>query len=151
MIARLGDAVAFEPAFQAYELRKANVPWPRVARLCGFASVAACATAVTRFYQGAALARGRELAEYALQTELDRLDDLAATFYVAAHTGDLDAAKFLLSISAQRGRWQGWERTDRTDEGPRTIIISGGPEMAAELRAAAHDAHPHLVIDGGEG
>lgn len=135
----------FDPALKAYQLRLAAVPLHEVAARTGYNSPEACSQAIVNHLQVAALQRGEAMAQFALQIELDRLDALAAAFHDRATGGDVDAAKILLSISAQRGKWQGFERNVAKSE-TRTIIITGGPEMAAQLEAAARESHPHLVI-----
>jgi hypothetical protein len=137
---------AFNPALKAVMMRQAGSPWHEVAQQCGYASITHAAADIVKMYQSVAMERGEEIQKYALQQELDRLDALQASIWDQAIGGDMDAYDRVLKTIAIRGKYQGFEK-ERREEGSRTIIISGGDTMGAELEAAARAAHPHLVID----
>lgn len=138
------------PQYQAYLLRQRGVSWEQAAALTGFADVGACARAIAIYFQTAAIQREREISGHALQQELDRLDLYQNAYWDMAIGGDVKAMGVLLSVSSMRGRWLGWEKEDKADEGMRTILISGDADMAADMREQARIAHPHLVINQDE-
>lgn len=145
--AAIAQGDVMDPALEAYNLRQSGRTWPEIARRTGYVTVSECGDAVLLYIQQVAVNRSDELRAMAFEFEMGRLDALTAAVWDSAMEGDLDAAKFCLSVSTQRGRWHGWEREVKVQDN-RTIIISGGQSMAEEMRAAAVAMHPHLVIDG---
>jgi hypothetical protein len=99
--------------------------------------------AVTAYLQKTAVDRFNDQQQRDRELELDRLDALQATIWEQAASGDLEACNVLLKIMALRGKFHGFDKAS-AEPPRRTLIITGGPEMAAELEAAALAAHPHL-------
>lgn len=139
----------FEAAYEAHRLRVSGMPWRDVARLAGYATETSAQLAVQAYLQRAVLERSKEQRAAALATELDRLDELHYAYYRQALGGDLDAAKFVLSVSAQRAKYEGLEVRDDAPETRRTIVITGSSEeYIGRLKDLVLAPPEHRVIEG---
>lgn len=117
---------AFEPAYEAHKLRMAGYSWAEVARMTGYQSAPAASTAVKVYLSGAATELSNQRRKDALDLELNRLDDLQASWWKAATHGDDKAANVVLKIIGQRARLLGLEEATKDNQGgTRTILVMG--------------------------
>jgi hypothetical protein len=138
-------------AEHAHRLHVDGQTWTTIAESVGFISAQVAQMAVTAYLQKAAVGRAPELRQAALATELDRLDALHATFWPLALEGDMQAANTVLKIIDRRMRLLRLDDAS-TEMGnvSRTILISGGDDMADQLREAALNDEREKVRRGGD-
>jgi hypothetical protein len=104
------DVEVFDPAFEAHRMRLTGAAWSDIAAATGYSSGAVCQLAVTAFLQKAAVTRTPEQQRAAVQTELDRLDELQRTCWLAATNGDVKAGHLVLKIIVERVKLLGLDR-----------------------------------------
>jgi hypothetical protein len=130
------EVEVFDPAYEAHRLRVTGATWADVAVATGYSSGAVCQLAVTAYLQKAALTRTPEQQRAALQTELDRLDELQRTCWPAATNGDLKAAHLALKIIVERAKLLGLDRPQEDAGAQQTLVIGGtSEEYIAGLKA----------------
>jgi hypothetical protein len=130
------DVEVFDPAHEAHRLRVTGAAWSDIAAATGYSSGAVCQLAVTAYLQKAALMRSPEQQRAALQTELDRLDELQRTCWPAATNGDLKAAHLALKIIVEGAKLLGLDRQPEDAREQQTIVIGGtSDEYIAGLKA----------------
>jgi hypothetical protein len=93
--------------------------------------------------QKAALMQTPERQRAALQTELDRLDELQRTCWPAATNGDVKAGHLALKIIAERVKLLGLDRSPEETRDRETIVIGGTEaEYVAALKAVLAPSQP---------
>jgi hypothetical protein len=122
------DVEVFDPAHEAHRLRVTGAAWSDIAVATGYSSGAVCQLAVTAYLQKAALMQTPEQQRAALQTELDRLDELQRTCWPAATSGDVKAGHLALKIIVERARLLGVNQPPQGDRTQQTIVIGGTSE-----------------------
>lgn len=127
-------------AYKAHMLRLQGNSWEVVADRADYASGSGAAAAVQTWLQRGALADGLEIAAQRARMALERTEQTIAAFWDKMVAGDADAAKIVLKANADYFRMAGLERALTTITSKQTIVISGGPDMAAQLQAAAEQA-----------
>ena len=126
-----------DPAAAAHRLRVAENDWNAIATSVGYISGQVAQMAVTAMLRKAAVEQAADIRRAALWTELERLDALHAAFWPLAMQGDHAAASVILKISDRRASMLGLSLEGVGDGWPTTIVITGGPAMADELRDLA--------------
>ena len=142
------EVETFDAAHEAHQLRLTGMPWREVARLTGYATEDSVQLAVQAYLQRAVLERSKEQRAAALATELARLDALTLAYWQKAIGGDLDAAKYVLAVSAQRAKYEGLEVKEETATTSQTIVITGNTdEYIGALKRLTLPPPEHPVIE----
>ncbi|MCD2116737.1 MULTISPECIES: hypothetical protein [Rhodococcus] len=129
-------------AQRCLELRREGHTWQEIADQLGYADRSGARKAVERLLDRTEF---ESVDEYRV-LESDRLDALHAAYWTAALAGDLDAAKLVLRISAQRCRLLGLDL-------PARVSIEPGPAgedfavTAARLMTEIMDADARTLPD----
>ena len=139
------DIIPSERAYWAQRLRNVGYEWAQIAWRVGYGSRGACIMEVRTYLQRAALEMEAEQRSEALAMELNRLDELQTPYYIAAISGDLKSAEFVLKVMSQRAKLMRWEDTSADSGGTKTLIIT--PEnYQTELRRLVEGE----VVDNGD-
>lgn len=151
--AQAADIAELEhPAFKAWEMKQQGLTWEEIAdRSDTYRSAATAAAGVLLWLQNGALAAGREVAESRAQLSLDRVERVISAAWDKAMGGDKDMLAIVLKANADFYRMAGLERAPVKVSSKQTIVIGGGPEMAAELRAAAEEQDRQRIAAEREG
>lgn len=126
------------PARRAYDLRVQGKTWLEVAdRIDEFSSAEHASIAVRRWQEQAALRQGMAVAKDRLQLALDRVERIIDAAWDRAIAGDKDMMAVVLKANQDYFRMSGLEKASINVNSKNTILISGGPDMAEQLQAAA--------------
>lgn len=136
-------ADAIDPGYDGHMMRVAGVPWAQIARRIGSPTPAAAMATVSKYLSEAAKAQSAQHMQEALQTQVDRYEQILQAWWPQA-TDLLDEKAATVVLRAL-------ERLDRvlrlTDsEMPvsrETIVVSGNPEeYVKQLKAVVQDRRP---------
>jgi hypothetical protein len=149
-------------ARDAHTLLVGGENWESVTQVTGFDDVRDCQMQVKAYLSYVHTMTGDEEREVAKRMELDRLDRLHAQWWeLATQMRDKDAAAVILAIGKRRAELLELTTMSQRQGNSQTIVITGGGDMADELRGlamaevarqAARKALPagepqHVVVD----
>jgi hypothetical protein len=101
------DVEVFEPAYEAFKLRRRGESWEDAARKTGYASKNSCAMAISHYLQKAAAMQSAAHLQEALQIEVSRYEVLINEWWDLGTSGhDEKAAAVLLRTLQQLERVQ---------------------------------------------
>lgn len=141
-----------ETGVREYELHRRGLSWGEVAQQLGHSDARVARAAGQRYLQKAVLEMEAEDRRRAVALEKERLDALQARYWEDAFAGDLDAAKYVLSVIQARIRLQRLDE-DQTEDTVRTVVIAGNTKQyVAKLKQliSEQDAVDAELVDDEE-
>ena len=145
-----GDLVPFivaddEKSFEAHKLRLQGQSWEVIAKEVGFSSAAVASVETYRYLSKLTVLVSKERREESLTMELARLDELQASVWASAVSGDLNAIDRVLKIMQHRAKLIGLDLTiERTTS--TTIVVNGNShDYITSLRIASGE-----IVEGEE-
>lgn len=120
-----------EMAVKAYTMRKSGKSWYEIGNELGLAHTDAKRLADEVIRAAADLVDVGTKQEL-LHMEVARLDDLQAAFYRDAMMGDVDAARFVLTVIKERARLQRLDVDDSALTSVTAVVVPASSEEYAE-------------------
>jgi hypothetical protein len=138
-----------DPAYRVYLLRLAGMSWPEIVLRTPYEHTSGARLAYSAYAQRMALMEGSDIAQERQQEALARAEAVMSANYDAMMAGDKDAGGLYLKANADWYRMAGLEKADVRVNSQQTILITGGPDMAMQLReqVEARDAETRRKDD----
>lgn len=130
----------FEPGYEAHRLRMAGTPWPEVAKAIGSPSSMAAMNTVSRYLQKAAKSQSMQHMQEALQTQVDRYEQILQSWWQAATVGKDEKAALVVLRTMER-----LDRVLRLTDGDivvskETLVVSADPaSYVKQLQSVVSD------------